>query len=806
MIVTHKWLREFVDFDLSAAEMSHRLTMAGLEVDSMHEIGGGLDSVISAKLTSVEPHPQADRLTVCQVDTGVEVVQVVCGATNHKNGDLVALAQVGSVLPGDFKIKKSKIRGMESYGMLCSEKELGLADDSDGIMILPAGLELGIPVFDALGFKDVRYEIGLTPNRADCLSVLGVAREVAAFTDKQLQVPQQPVFDPTPEQIEELTSVTIETPDGCPRYMARLIRGVTVGPSPEWLVQRLEAVGMRSINNIVDVTNYVLMELGHPLHAFDYNRLAGKRIIVKRASNGFSFTTLDGQVHELSDEDVVVCDAEKPVALAGVMGGENSEVQDDTVDILLESAYFDPRSIRRTSKKTGIHSEASHRFERGADMDMVPLALDRAADLIRQITGATVLENAIDMYPNVVEKREISITSTHTNALLGLQLSLADIERLLSSIGLQTRACATDSDALCVTIPLARHDLEREVDLIEEVARLNGYTNIPVTMPVSCVVPHLDTRSIDFVTNLRDLMVAQGMREIISYSFESKCVFDRLLLPSDDSRRTTVALLNPLTEDQAIMRTSLVPAMLDTLGRNLAHKSSDLGLFELRPVFVTQDGKRADERKKLCIALTGKRERLGWAHSEAEADFYDLKGVLEVVFTQFGVNAPIFTPDTPEPYLHPGKSASIYAGTRAQKKIGVLGELHPQVQDNYSIDQPVYIAEIDVMALYDCRSKNASFEPISRFPDSYRDSAFLVAEDVTAQQMLEVVDKVKVKYLEDVTLFDIYAGKGVPEGMKSLALRMRYRSGDKTLADEEINSMHAKIVKSLQKNLGAEIR
>jgi len=565
-------------------------------------------------------------------------------------------------------------------------------------------------------------------------------------------------------------------------------------------------VGMRSINNIVDVTNYVLMELGHPLHAFDFNRLAGNKIIVQRASDGYSFTTLDGQVHELSSEDVVICDAEQPVALAGVMGGENSEVQDDTVDILLESAYFDPRSIRRTSKKTGIHSEASHRFERGADMDMVPLALDRAADLIRQITGATVLEKAIDTYPRVVEKRRITITCTRTNALLGLELSLVDIERLLNSIELKTQASTTDADALWVTVPLARHDLEREVDLIEEVARLNGYDNVPVTMPVSRVVPPIDTRSIDFVNNLRDVVVAQGLREIINYSFESREVYDNLLLNSDDERRNHVALLNPLTEEQSVMRTSLVPAMLETLGRNLAYKSPDLGLFELRPVFMPREGGQADERMHLCIALTGKRERLGWAHSGADVDFYDLKGMLEVVFEQFGVDKPIFNPDTPETYLHPGKSCSISAGTGARDKVGVLGELHPQVQDNYSIDQPVYIAELDVMALFDCSGKDTSFKPISRFPDSYRDSAFLVAEDVTAQQMLEVVDKVKVKYLEEVVLFDMYAGKGIPAGMKSLALRMRYRSADKTLADEEINAMHAKIVKALHKNLGAEIR
>ncbi|MBF0646784.1 phenylalanine--tRNA ligase subunit beta, partial [Desulfuromonas acetoxidans] len=369
MNVTYKWLKEFVDFDLDGDQLSHQLTMAGLEVDYMEHLGAGLDSVIVAQLDRVEAHPDADKLTMCQVNTGTEVIPVVCGAKNHKQGDLIALAQVGTILPGDFKIKKSKIRGAVSQGMLCSEKELGLAEESEGILILPQGLALGTPVFDALGLKDIRYEIGLTPNRADCLSVAGVAREVAAMVGKTMTLPEVAPVDEAAEEIEKLTSVTIEDADGCPRYMARLIQGVKIGPSPGWLVRRLESVGQRSINNVVDVTNYLLMELGHPLHAFDFGSLRGQRIIVKRAADGESFVTLDGQTRTLQGSDMVICDAEGSVALAGVMGGENSEVEDDTVDVLLESAYFDPISIRRTSKRLGIHSEASHRFERGADID-----------------------------------------------------------------------------------------------------------------------------------------------------------------------------------------------------------------------------------------------------------------------------------------------------------------------------------------------------------------------------------------------------------------------------------------------------
>jgi phenylalanyl-tRNA synthetase beta chain len=409
MIVSYNWLKEFVDFNLPPEELGHRLTMVGLEVDAMEHIGAALDSVIVARLVEVERHPDADRLTVCQVDTGQEILPVVCGAQNHRTGDLVALAQVGSVLPGDFKIKKSKIRGQLSMGMLCSEKELGLAEEAEGILILPADCTLGEPVFQALGLKDVRYELGLTPNRPDCLSVLGVAREVSAIAGRPLHLPI-PEVEETGPSIAELTSVQIEEPGLCPRYSARLIQGVHIGPSPEWLVRRIESVGMRSINNVVDVTNLILMELGQPLHAFDFNLLKERRIVVRSASNGQDFTTLDGQKRTLEASDLVICDGGGAVALAGIMGGGNSEINDATTDILLESAFFNPGTIRRTSKRLGMHTEASHRFERGCDVNMVPLALDKAAALIRQVAGGTIAKGMIDNYPSPIVEREIILS------------------------------------------------------------------------------------------------------------------------------------------------------------------------------------------------------------------------------------------------------------------------------------------------------------------------------------------------------------------------------------------------------------
>jgi phenylalanyl-tRNA synthetase beta chain len=803
MIVTYNWLKEFVDFDFSPEDLSHRLTMAGLEVDAMEKLGEGLDSVIVARLASVDRHPDAERLTLCQVDTGSETVQVVCGASNHRTGDLVALAQVGSVLPGDFKIKKSKIRGVESMGMLCSEKELGFADESAGIMILPAGLTLGQPLFAALGLKDVRFELGLTPNRPDCLSVVGVAREVAAMAGSPLHLPASQVTEAGPD-IASLTSITVDEPGLCPRYAARLIRGVTIGPSPEWLVRRLEAVGMRSINNVVDVTNYVLMELGHPLHAFDFRLLRGGRIIVKRAGKGEAFTTLDGQSRPLDHRDLVICDAEGPVALAGIMGGENSEIQPDTVDILLESAYFNPTTIRRSSKRLGLHTESSHRFERGADVNMAPVALDRAASLILEVAGGEAAKGRIDVYPQPLAERRLAITARKTAEILGLKLDILDIRRLLQSIGLTAELAENRDEVLYVSIPAFRPDLEREIDLIEEVARLNGYDRIPVTMPAGRIVCHRPASLQRHTRELRNAMVGAGFSEVINYSFTTPSAWDKIALPADDPRRETVKILNPLTEEQSVMRTSLVPSLLETVSRNLAYRSRDLRLFEVRPVFLPQAGEELpQERLRLAAVICGRRAPEGWAQGNEAVDFFDLKGVLEGLFERFRIDRVNWDASLSEPYLHPGKACTLTAG---KANLGTIGEVHPRVLENFDIECPVYLLDLDLQAFFAETGLRHSFRAPSRYPDVYRDTALLLDEEVTAQQVFDLLGRVKAKELESVVLFDLYRGKGVPAGKKSLAIRVRYRSAEKTLTDEEISSVHGRIVETLCKNLGAEIR
>lgn len=804
MKVTLNWLKEYVDFDLNAEDLSHRLTMTGLEVDAMERLGEGLDTVIVARLADVQQHPDADRLTVCTVDTGTARQQVVCGAKNHKTGDLIALAQVGTVLPGNFKIKKSKIRGQESCGMLCSTSELGLSEQADGILILPPGLTLGQPVFEQLKLKDVMYEIGLTPNRADCLSVVGVAREVAAMVDAPLRLPE-PVLHESGQSIAEKTSVILEDPNLCPRYAARLIENVKIGPSPEWLARRLETVGLRSINNVVDVTNFVMMELGQPLHAFDFNLLRERRIVVRRAEEGASFTTLDGQVRTLMASDLVICDGGGPVALAGIMGGGNSEVSTETTDILLESAYFNPLTIRRTSKRLGLHTDASHRFERGTDVDMVPLALDRAAGLIAELASGQLASGVVDAYPSALPRRSVRVTASKTSQVLGLEIDAGEICHKLNAIGLKCEIVVDCSDgAVKVEIPNFRPDLEREIDLIEEVARLIGYDEIPVTMPTSSLTCQQLPDHLSSERQVRDLMIQQGYSEVINYSFYNAACLDKLRVVEADARRQNINILNPLTEEQGVMRTTLVPSLLETASRNLAYRSENLALFELRPVFqAVENSELPEEKLRLVAFLCGRRERLGWAQSSEGADFFDMKGVVEQLLVNLGVNDVRWQPEHDEPFYHPGKSCAIYQG---ELMLGTLGELHPEVVRNFDLAPSSLLCDIDVEALFECGDTTIQFKPLSRFPDVQRDSAFLVDREVTAQQVFGVLDSVKLKDLESIELFDVYCGEGVPEGKKSMAFRACYRAMDRTLTDELIQNLHGKLIKAMEKQLKAELR
>jgi phenylalanyl-tRNA synthetase beta chain len=793
MNVTYNWLKEFVDFDLSPDELAALLTMLGLEVESMEKLGEGLDDVVVALVEEIRQHPNADKLSLCRVNNGREILDVVCGAQNFKQGDTVVLAQIGAVLPGDFKIKRSKIRGEESCGMLCSDKELGLAEESAGIIVLPPAIApLGTPVFTALGLKDTLFEIGLTPNRSDCLSVVGIARDIAAKLDQKLKQPQVTLLEGT-DAVDTCIGVTVEDSELCPRYAARYISGCTIAPSPEWLVKRLTAIGVRSINNVVDVTNLVMMELGQPLHAFDCDRLSGKRIVVRKAGEGEQFTTLDNQLRTLTSADLVICDAERPVALAGVMGGLNSEIENTTTSILLESAFFKPAAIRKTSKRLGLHTESSHRFERGIDIDGVSRALDRAAALIVELAGGNMAKGAIDVYPGKSDRAAITFRPEKANELIGINLPHEEIINILTR--LECRISPAADGSVAVIPPHYRIDIEREIDLIEEVARLNGYDKIPATMPVARVVSDRPTRHQVMEKQVRDLLVNNGMTEIINFSFTAPEAAGRLLLSDEDPRRIAIKLANPLVDEQSVMRTTLLPGLLETTARNLNFRSLDLKLFEIRRVYLPVAGEDMP-REPLCIvgAITGSRDGDGWSRPNEAVDFFDAKGIVETVLEFLEIGGVSWSTENPESYYHPGKSCRVFAGREC---IGSVGELHPTVQKNFEIEKPVFTFELDFEKLVKLSRAKKNITAPSRFPDSTRDLAMLIPEELATGKIVESIRAEKAKEIEHVQIFDVYRGKGVPEGFKSIAVRIRYRSVERTLAEEEITALHKKIITNL---------
>jgi phenylalanyl-tRNA synthetase beta chain len=801
MIVTYNWLKEFVDFDLPPEELASLLTMLGLEVERMERRGEGMDTLVVAVVEEKSKHPDADKLSLCKVNNGTEILDIVCGAQNFKAGDKVALAQIGTVLPGDFRIKRSKIRGVESCGMLCSEKELGFADESAGIMVLSGEYPLGVPLYEAMGLKDTIFEIGLTPNRADCLSIIGVAREIAAKLAKRVKYPGHGVEEKG-DDISGISSVVIEDPDLCPRYAARHISGCKVAPSPGWLVNRLKAVGLRSINNVVDITNYVLMEYGHPLHAFDFDLLAEGRIVVRRAGEGESFKTLDGQERLLSSTDLTIRDGKRGVALAGIMGGENSEISDTTSNILLESAYFNPSSTRLTSKRLGLHTDASHRFERGADINVLIRALDRAASLIADLAGGTVAKGVLDVYPVMIEPRKITARTDYINRILGLTLADEDVAGIFRSLELGVESAG--KGIFNLSIPSFRVDIEREIDLVEEVARLNGFEKIPTTMPVATVFSDLPPLHQRLESRLRNHLASQGFNEVINFSFISPDLFDGIMLDENDTRRNTVRLRNPLVEEQSVMRTTLLPSLLNTCVNNISFRELDQRIFELRRLYLPQEDRELpSEPLYLGGLLTGMRGAQGWNQEKSQVDFFDAKGVVENILADFNVEGAVFSPENPERYYHPGKSCHIIVG---KESIGSIGELHPEVMDNFGLTQKVYYFEINFEKLVVQSREIRTVTPPSRFPDTFRDIAMLLEDEVSYSRVIDTVRSLKIREIEEVGIFDLYKGEHVPSGQKSIAIRVSYRSHERTLTDEEVARMHDRILKHFVRELKATIR
>ena len=797
MNVTLNWLKAYIDFEYSPTELADRLTMLGIEVESVKHLGADLEGVIVGRVASIRPHPNADKLVLCQVDTGgPEELQIVCGAPNVREGMLAPVATIGATLPVGLTIKRAKLRGETSEGMLCSEKELGLSDAAAGLMELPTGIPLGTSLSEALGLDDVAFELEITPNRPDCLSLIGIAREIRAETGNPLK---PPTVDLTESDInaQDLTSVTIDAPDLCPRYAARVIQGVKVAESPTWLQQRLESVGIGVINNIVDVTNFVLMEYGQPLHAFDYHKLTENRIVVRRAREGEHITTLDEVERELTPDMLVIADAEQSVALAGIMGGYDSEITEATCDVLLESAYFNPSSVRATAKALGISTEASYRFERGADPGVVLAALDRASQLIVELAGGTICEGVVDVYPGQQPLTEIQLRPERVNFVLGTTLEASEMVQILDRLGFDVNATG---DIYHVTVPTFRADITREIDLIEEIARVHGYDNIPTTLPKGDIpVPAQDPK-VEIRKRIKHFLLAAGMMEAVNYSFCDPNCFDKIRLNPNDLLRNTLRLQNPLSPEMSVLRTTLTPGLLANAQHNRNHQIDTITLFEIGGVFV-HDGEEK-EPERVAGVLAGQIGEGVYSDPYRPPDFFDIKGLVEEMLEVCGVvDWTLQKTDTPT--FHPGRNAEVLLG---DKRIGVFGEVHPEVLENYDLPYKAYLFEFDLEGLTDAATFAKRFEPISVYPKVARDLAIVVDKEILSDMPTALIYTTGGDSVDSVRLFDVYEGEQVPKGKKSLAYTITYHSATETLTDKAVNALHDEVVKGLNRELGAELR
>jgi phenylalanyl-tRNA synthetase beta chain len=821
MKVTLNWLKQYVDFNWSPEELTERLTMLGLEVEGVQKIAAAFDGIVVAQVITRDKHPNADKLSVCRVNDGMGERIIVCGAQNHKVGDKVPLILPGATLPpkaGEkepFTIKVGKIRGVESHGMMCSHEELGLDPEAighkkeDGLLILREDAKVGQPFAEYLGRSgsDVVYDLEVTPNRPDLNSVIGIAREIAALTGNPLRIPDCSGAVSAPTAVtdrryntSELVTVRIEDAEICPRYTARVIKGVKIGPSPEWLRGTLEKIGIRSISNVVDVTNYVMLESGQPLHAFDYHLIAkgadGKpTIVVRRAAAGEKFKTLDNQERALTNEMLLIADAQKGIALAGVMGGANTEINNTTVDVLIESAYFKPVNIRRTSKLLGLRSESSYRFERGADVGICDWASQRAAQLILETAGGQLAEGVVDIYPKPAQPKELTLHFAHSKDLLGIGISHADQVAYLNKLGLET---VSQQPGECTfSIPTWRVDMKREVDLIEEVGRLYGIEKIPSTPPRGALGTNAFDAVYDQIGEARRILTGLGLNEAQGQTLISSAEFG---IRSAES----VLLANPLSSDMDVLRPSLLPGLIHSLRHNVSRKNYDVALFEVGRVFTNVNG-QTKENRNVAIAITGQRALPFWSGGERDAKFdaYDLKGLVEEFIEQFGLRGVMFGKPAESTTLFL-ESAAVTLGGKLP--LGELGQLLPTLAKKYDLRDAVFLAEFNLDLLLSKRNPAKSFKALPQFPSSRRDVAMLVPEAVTHDAVLAAVKQAKAANLEAVELFDVFRGKSVPDGQKSLAYAFTYRAADKTLTDADVNSAHEKVTTALKTQLQAELR
>jgi len=794
MIAPYKWMCDYVDMDLTPEEIAKRLIMTGTAVDGFKTLGASLEKVVVGRINTIKKHPEADKLSICQVNTGEEELQIVCGAKNIFEGAMVPVATIGANLPGGFKISKSKLRGVYSYGMLCSGQELGLtaADypgaDVDGIMILHGDDEPGTPLREVLGLNDTVFDIEIGANRPDCLSVIGVARECAAALGKDIVKPDVSYTEGAGD-ISDYVNVTVEDSDLCERYVARAVKNVKIGPSPKWLRDRLISAGVRSINNIVDITNFVMLEMGQPMHAFDHKDIRGGRIIVRRARTGESIVTLDSKERALSQDMLMICDAQGAIGIAGIMGGENSEIKTDTTTVIFESAKFRQGNARRTARALGLQTESAMRFSKGIDAAGCKTAMDRALHLVQQLGAGEIIPGEIDIVSADLFPRTVRVAANRINAKLGTALPAEEMAKYLRNVFIPT---TLEDGVLICDIPSFRGDISMGDDIAEEVARMYGYNNIPSQMMTGAVKRGVFSAEEACTDKARRLLVNLGCYECITYSFASAADYAKLMLPADDRLHKMVRIMNPLGDEQALMRTSPIPDILKVAAVNLNRKAKDFRLFETGRVYLPSDdaGELPDERKYICIALCG------------DEDFFSVKGVVENLLDVFGIHNRRYMADGAE-YYHPGRKASVYAGG---EKLGELGEVHPDVCAAFDIGKRVYIAELDLQKLCSAADDVVKYEPLPRFPAVERDIALIVNDDVPSGDLLDCIRVNAGPFFESAALFDVYTGDKLGVGKKSLAYTIVLRAKDRTLLDEEANEARDAIVAAAGAKFGAKLR
>jgi phenylalanyl-tRNA synthetase beta chain len=803
MNISLKWLKELVDFDMTTEELDLTLTMLGIEVEGIVDYKKKYENFYTAKVLKKEKHPDADKLSLCVVECQGEQFNVVCGAPNVEAGQNVAFGKLGAVVPSaGFKLEKRKIRGYESEGMICSQNELETGEDKSGIWVLPEDAQLDIPLVDYLALDDVVFEIGITPDRADCLSHIGIARDLAAYLGKEINMPEIDVIENGPD-INESGTIEILDQEKCPRYAARIIRNVEIKESDDWLKNILVKLGLRPINNVVDITNFVLMEMGQPLHAFDLNKLEGRKIIVQTAKDGEKFTTLDSQERTLDSDMLMICDGVKPIAVGGVMGGENTEVTTDTTNILLESAYFNPSSIRKTAKKLGIQSDASYRFERGVDINNIITALDRASALIAKMTGGTVDKGYIDVYPEIFVRKKATLRFNRARKLIGADISDEQMMSILHNLKFGT--VRQDEGSITVKVPSWRVDVDYEVDLIEEIARMYNYDNIEPQFSTNLnflgndLPEHLSVPPIK--EELRRFFVPRGFQEIITYNLSDPKM-------AEIFTENPVRIANPLGKELSVLRPSLVPSILKVMQHNIRFGTHDISLFEIGKTFHKTNKKDTfiegfEEKEWLAVAISGLKQPKNWSEQAKEVDFYDIKGICEEVIECLRLEDVKFKDDIKDQTVFTKNALNIYAGKSA---IGSMGEISKKMLDLFDIEQKVFILLFDLMELYGISRQTPKYSPVAPFPAMLRDIGFVVDRTINAVEILNLINNKGGKLLKDVKVFDVYEGKSIEKGKKSIAFSLTYSSPDRTLVEKDVEDSISKVVAAVEKKFNATLR